>query len=265
MILKVLNCCSGALSCIEVIMADQSGKLSISVVICAYNEQDWIAHTLASLLEQKRPADEIIIVNNASTDNTEAVLQRFIAEHSGSPISVVYESKKGLHHAREAGWRAAHSDIVVNTDADITFPRDWLQLVEKSFEDPEVAAITGILRYNDALPIINWVTWACDQVFQPEGVGRWMTKEYVLTGGNSAYRRSVLEVVNGYLGKPEGILEDRYMSAQIQERGYKIKFVRKLKVWHTFRRFNKEGWRGYLKYMFFYTPENVYPDHLADA
>ena len=240
-------------------------KLSISVVICAFNEQDWIAKALASLAEQKRPADEIIVVNNASTDNTEAVVQRFINDHPTLPIRIVYETKKGLHHAREAGWRATHSDIVVNTDADITFPHNWLQLVENAFQDQNVAAITGIVRYNDALPIINWVTWACDQVFQPEGVGRLMTKEYVLNGGNSAYRRSVLEAVNGYLGKPEGMLEDRYMSSQIQTRGYKIKFVRNLKVWHTFRRFNKDGWRGYLKYMFFYTPENVYPDHLADA
>lgn len=246
-------------------MTDKQGKLTISVVICAFNEQDWIDKTLASLIKQKRQADEIIIVNNASTDNTETVVKRFIAEHADYPITIVHEAKKGLHHAREAGWRAAHSDIVVNTDADITFPHDWLQIIEKAFADSEIAAITGIVRYNDALPIINWVTWACDQVFQPEGVGRMMTKEYVLNGGNSAYRRTVLEVLNGYLGKPEGVLEDRYMSSQIQSHGYKIRFVRNLKVWHTFRRFNKDGWRGYLKYMFFYTPENVYPDHLADG
>ena len=240
-------------------------QLSISVVICAFNEQDWIVRTLASLTKQKRPADEIIVVNNASTDDTQTVVQGFIADHPDSPITIVYEAKKGLQNAREAGWRAAHGDVIVNTDADITFPDDWLQIVEKTFADPDLAAITGIVRYDDALPFINWVTWACDQVFQPEGVGKLITKEYVLNGGNSAYRRHVLEALNGYADKPKGVLEDRYMSSQIQGHGYKIRFVRNLKVWHTFRRFSKDGWRGYLKYMFFYTPENVYPDHLAES
>ena len=43
-------------------MAEKREKLSISVVICAFNEQEWIAKTLASLTEQTRQADEIIIV-----------------------------------------------------------------------------------------------------------------------------------------------------------------------------------------------------------
>src|SRR3954466_7049469 len=98
------------------------GKLSLSVVICAFNEQDLITKTLASLLEQARPADEIVVVNNASTDNTEAVVQRFIDEHPGQPIIMVHEAKKGLHQAREAGWRASRGDVIVMTDADITFP-----------------------------------------------------------------------------------------------------------------------------------------------
>src|SRR5262245_39034111 len=123
-------------------------RLSISVVICAHNEQDWITKTLASLTEQKRSADEIIVVNNASTDDTQAVVQGFIADHPDCPITIVYEAKKGLHHAREAGWRAAHGDVIVNTDADITFPANWLQIIEKAFADPDLAAITGIVRYN---------------------------------------------------------------------------------------------------------------------
>lgn len=246
-------------------MADKPKGLSISVVICAFNEEEWITRTLISLSQQKRPANEIVVVNNGSTDGTEATVQRFVAEHPDQPIVIVREAKKGLHHAREAGWRAAHGDIVVNTDADIIFPANWLQIIEDTFAQPDVDAITGIVRYYDALPIINWVTWITDQLYQPEGIGRLITKRYLLNGGNSAYRRRVLEAVDGYLGKPQDLLEDLYMSKQLEEGGYKIKFVRNLKVMHTFRRFNKDGWRGYLKYIFFYSAENVYPDHLADV
>ena len=238
---------------------------TISVVICAHNEEDWIAHTIESLAQQKRLPDEVIVVDNASTDSTAKIVQNYAAKFPQLNIQMVYEAKKGLHYAREAGWRATSSEIVVNTDADITFPHDWLAIIDQTFQDANVDAITGIVRYNDAPSFINWVTWATDQLYQPEGIGKLMTQEYVLNGGNSAYRRSVLEAVNGYLEKPADMLEDRYMSHQIQNRGYHIKFVRNLKVWHTFRRFSRLGWRGYMNYIFFYTAENVYPDHLSEG
>lgn len=234
----------------------------ISVVICAYNEQDFIADTIKSLSQQRRLPDEVIVVNNASTDNTADVIQACIEEYPQLNIRLINEQKKGLHHAREAGWRQAIGDIIAMTDADIRFPEDWLEIIEASFEDQEVGAITGIVRYPEAPKFIDWVTWVCDQLYQPEGIGKMITKEYVLNGGNSAYRRSTLEVVDGYLGKPDDVLEDRHMSHQIHEANIKIIFVRELKVWHSFRRFEKDGWRGYMNYIFFYTPENVYPDHL---
>ncbi len=241
--------------------------LKLSVVICAHNEQDWITHTLDSLLSQRRLPDEIVVVNNASTDNTESAVRQFMADHPDLPIKVVVEGKKGLHHARETGWRSASGDIIVNTDADITFPENWLQIIEQTFADPGVDAITGIVRYQDALPFINWVTWITDQVYQPEGIGKLVVKNgpYVLNGGNSAYRRRVLEAVDGYRNKPKGVFEDRFVSQKMLDGHYRVKFVRNLKVWHSFRRFKKDGWRGYWKYMFGYTAENVYPDHLADG
>jgi glycosyltransferase involved in cell wall biosynthesis len=238
-------------------------SLSIAVVICAFNEEDWIIKTLESLLEQRRMPDEVIIVNNASTDKTGEVSQNFINAHPALNVKIVYEAKQGLHHAREAGWRAASSDIIAMTDADIRFPTNWLEIIEANFTDtPEVQAITGIVRYPDAPFFINWVTWICDQIYQPEGIGKFMTQEYVLNGGNSAYRRSALEAVNGYLDKPPRTLEDRYMSGVLQRANFKIKFARDLKVNHTFRRFEKHGWRGYINYIFLYDVETVYPDHI---
>jgi hypothetical protein len=100
---------------------------------------------------------------------------------------------------------------------------------------------------------------------QPEGLGKLVTKTYHVNGGNSAYRRSALEAVNGYLDKPQGTFEDLHIAAKLQASNFVIRFVRRNKVLHTFRRFNKDGWRGYMRYLFFYTAENVYPDHLQDT
>jgi hypothetical protein len=64
---------------------------------------------------------------------------------------------------------------------------------------------------------------------------------------------------------PKGTFEDRHISTKLQDANFQIRYLWKNEVWHTFRRFNKDGWRGYMKYLFFYTAENVYPDHLADS
>jgi glycosyltransferase involved in cell wall biosynthesis len=238
--------------------------LKISVVICAHNEEKWIAKGIESLTKQARLPDEVVIVDNVSTDSTAQIVTNCKTQYPQLNIRLISEAKKGLHHAREAGWRAASGDIIAMTDADITFPPEWISTIEATFQNPEVDAITGIVRYQDAPAFINWVTWACDQLYQPEGIGKFMTQEYILNGGNSAYRRSVLEAVNGYLDKAADVLEDRHMSHQIHSNGYHIQFVRNLKVWHTFRRFNKDGWRGYMNYIFFYSAETIYADHLSD-
>jgi len=204
-----------------------------------------------------------VVVDNASTDETASRVEGFIKAHPEQRLLLVHENKKGLHYAREAGWRTTDTDNFVMTDADITFPTDWLHIIETAFQDdPQLEALTGIIRFDDAPAFINWATLGTDYFFQPQGIGKWFTSMFILNGGNSAYRRRVLEAVNGYADMPPNTLEDRYMSEALQTRGYKVALLMKNKVWHTFRRFKKDGWKGYWRYLFDYTAESVYSDYL---
>ena len=94
----------------------------LTAIVSAYNEERLLPAALHSLLAQTRVPDEIIVVNNASTDGTrEAAL--------GVPgVRVVDESRKGLLWARAAGRRAAHGDILFYMDADCRAP---LRLLER--------------------------------------------------------------------------------------------------------------------------------------
>jgi glycosyltransferase involved in cell wall biosynthesis len=247
-----------------VLSMSQQSSLSISVAICAYNEQDWLGNTLLSLTQQSRLPDEIVIVNNASTDKTRSVAESFAEQHKNLNVNIVDEPKQGLHHARETGWRSAKSDLVVTTDADIRFPTHWLRNYEKAFlEQPGYAAMSGPVRYYDALFFINWLAALFEMSNQPEGIGKFFTKRHNVNGGNSAYRREALLAVNGYLDKPKGIFEDQHISGKLQDAGYNIHWFPGNPVQHTFRRFKKDGWRGYWRFIFDYKPETVYPDHLA--
>ena len=101
--------------------------LTISVIVCAHNEARYLPACLHSLLAQTRPPDEILVVNNASTDETRAVAQQI------PHVRVVDEPRKGLVVARETGRLAATGDILVYLDADCRAPLTWLERVERRF------------------------------------------------------------------------------------------------------------------------------------
>jgi glycosyltransferase involved in cell wall biosynthesis len=94
----------------------------------AYNEAVLLAPCLFSLLSQTRPPDEILVINNASTDETGAVARAVPG------VRVVDEPLKGLVMAREAARRITQSDILAYVDADCRAPIMWLERVERAFE-----------------------------------------------------------------------------------------------------------------------------------
>jgi len=169
--------------------------LRISVVVCAWNEQDTLRACLLSVLAQTRPPDEIIVVDNASTDLTAAIA------HAIPGVQVVTEPRKGLTHARAAGHRASTGDVLACLDADCRAPHDWLQGIERLFAAPGVVAVTGPFRFYD------W-TWAgCtllrayDATVAPlvhhlvRDVLGWGA---VLYGGNFAVLRDALQQIGGF-------------------------------------------------------------------
>lgn len=169
--------------------------LTISVIVCAYNEAGYLGPCLQSLRQQSRLPDEVIVVDNASTDTT-----RSIAEAAG--VRVIAESRKGLVRAREAGRRAAGGHLLVYLDADCRAPRTWLDRIEARFaRRPALVALSGPYRFYD------WDAW-----------GRLLLRTYDMTlapltqllvyhllqigtlfyGGNFAVRREALEAIGGF-------------------------------------------------------------------
>jgi len=122
----------------------QRSAFRLTVIVCAHNEAHFISPCLHSLLAQTRVPDEIVVVNNASTDETRAVAQQIPYVH------VVDEPRKGLVVARETGRRAATGDILVYLDADCRAPLNWLERVERRFlRTPGLIGLSSPYRYYD--------------------------------------------------------------------------------------------------------------------
>ena len=110
---------------------------TISVIIPSLNDAGYLAACLDALAKQERQADEIIVVDNGSTDATADV-----AHAAGA--RVVDEPLRGIWPATAAGFDAASGDVLARLDADSVPDPDWLAEVERRMSRPDrPTVVTG--------------------------------------------------------------------------------------------------------------------------
>lgn len=85
---------------------------SISAVITAYNSQKYIAEAIESVIAQTCPPDEIIVIDDGSTDETRCIVETFIT------VRYIYQKNSGASAARNAGVASAGCEIICFLDAD---------------------------------------------------------------------------------------------------------------------------------------------------
>lgn len=113
--------------------------MTISVIIGAYNAEDTIGETLASVLAQTLPPDEIIVIDDGSTDHTAKV-----ATAASSSIQVVSQPNRGTAAALNAGVGMAKGDLLAFIDADDLWDSGKLALQARVLADqPQTDAVAG--------------------------------------------------------------------------------------------------------------------------
>ena len=111
----------------------------ISVIIPAYNASQYIERALKSVWAQTRPADEIIVVNDGSQDNTSEIVRKY-----SDKVTLIEQSNNGVSSARNAGIKAAAGDWITFLDADDEWLPDKLQLQCNLLQQsPELSWIGG--------------------------------------------------------------------------------------------------------------------------
>lgn len=119
----------------------------ISVIICCYNSGKRIGETLGHLQKQNfniSTAWEVIIVDNASTDDTTQTAYKIWKTNPVTELNVFKEEKPGLMEARKKGLIEAKYEIVAFIDDDNWIEHDWLQKVFEVFSmDPKIGACGG--------------------------------------------------------------------------------------------------------------------------
>jgi len=109
--------------------------MHVSVVLAAYNEENWIHTALDSLKQQTIPF-ELIVVDNGSTDNTANIAREY------TPL--MFSAAQGVCNARNLGVLEASGDVIVFVDADCYYAPNFLEKITHPFNDPNVLLVAGI-------------------------------------------------------------------------------------------------------------------------
>ncbi|GAP54751.1 glycosyltransferase family A protein [Arthrobacter sp. 92] len=124
---------------------------TISVVIPSRNDAQMLASCLAALARQSRRADEIIVIDNSSTDNTAAVCE-------AAQVRRISVDLPGIAASTAAGFDAARSEIIARLDTDSRPPADWLQRIEAILDKSgPLSAVTGPGDFYGSSRLVCWL------------------------------------------------------------------------------------------------------------
>ena len=212
--------------------------MRISVIIPAYNEEKTIGAAISSLLEQSRIPDEILIINNNSTDRTEEIARSYPRF-----VRVVNEPQQGLAIARDRGFHEAQGDVLCRTDADTVVPKNWVATIELFFEThPSVLAISGPIVYTERpLRFLGVVPSILYEYLVGLRLGH-----PVLIGPNMAMRKAVVKKITPCSTRLD-IHEDVDLSQHIAALG-ELQFVYSLRIETSGRRIMRSPFDFMIRY-----------------
>lgn len=122
----------------------------ISIIVPAYNRVSELERCLQTLLLQDYPARlEIIVVDDASTDNTCAMVERYIQRILLEQVSlrlVCHTQRSGIGVSRNDGAKVAQYDLLAYIDSDCVASPVWLRELVPAFQQPAIGAVGGMIR-----------------------------------------------------------------------------------------------------------------------
>lgn len=127
---------------------DMTYKPFVSVIISAYNEEKVIEKKLNNIIETSYPNYEVIVANDASNDNTVAIVERFIADNPTYNIRLnTVKNHLGKTNAQDEAVDVANGEILVFSDANSMFKSDAIDQLVSYFTDEDIEYVCGSLIY----------------------------------------------------------------------------------------------------------------------
>ena len=236
----------------------QAQAPTVSIVIPAYNEERTIRACVAAAVEQTDPADEIIVVDNRSTDGTARMLEDLQREFPEAPLRMLrQDAEQGLVPTRNLGLDSAAGDVIGRIDADTVLEPEWVAEVRRIFRDPDVAAATGPMIYYD-MPLRRFGHRADDALRR--AVLKLARDYRFLFGSNMAIRATAWRDIRDSVCRDEAdeYHEDIDLSIHLAQHGHRVVYDQRMVAGMSARRLDDSP-RAFYSYVWRY--ERTYDGH----
>jgi cellulose synthase/poly-beta-1,6-N-acetylglucosamine synthase-like glycosyltransferase len=199
---------------------------TVSLVICAYNEEASIGARLENALALDYPSDrlELIVASDGSTDETNAIVRGFASRG----VRLLALPRQGKIPALNAAVASARGEVLVFSDANSIYEKGALRALLHPFADPLIGGVAGDQRYLRAGQLPDGgegerAYWDLDRLLKRwQGAAGSVTSS---TGAIHAIRRELFRSV------PSGVTDDFWISTNVVAQGRRLVFAENAAAW----------------------------------
>lgn len=219
-------------------------NIELTIAICTYNRAGYLKDTLKDLAEQTADAKhfEILVINNNSTDQTEAICREFDMMHPELNFKWVTESEQGLSPARNRAAKEADSDLLLYIDDDVHLPdyfvQNALRYISKT-KDLKAAGGRIFVSFDEHEP--DWIPRELMPMFGLHDLGdedKPYPRDNFPRGGNMLIHKELFEEVGHFdpkLGRTGASLigsEEKAFFERVRKKGIPLHYLSRLELHH---------------------------------
>ena len=190
-------------------------KQTIAITTITLNSENTVARCLESVAGQTSPANDVVVVDGNSEDQTTKIIQQEVAK--GLVTKYLSEPDQGISDAFNKAWKLTNSDYVCNLNSDDWLSHDYLQICQKYFAESEADILIGRLAFTRD----SGTQWIDPKLPTEYPIKSW--KNFAINHPGMVIKKSLLEVACGY--------DERYKFAMDTDLFLRLlKFDPKIKV-----------------------------------
>lgn len=198
-------------------------NMRVTAIVPTYNGGARLSDTLQSLVQQREPMHEILIIDDGSTDDTQSLVSAFAKRHANIKL-IRHKQRAGKSAAVNHAAYLATGELLLIIDNDTTLASDGCKFLAAQFIDPDVAAASGNLlvsnKNRNALTALQSVEY---MLAIPIGRGflSYLNAMSCCSGAFSMFRTNAFRQVGGLNVGPG---EDLEITLRLRQAGYSIRF-----------------------------------------